>query len=93
MGLPTVKPNGAFYMFPSIKEFNLTSDQFAQKLLNEASIAVVPGTAFTTYGEGHVRISYAYAYDQLEIAMDRLEKWVTHWRNNERHIVPDPPVM
>ncbi len=75
MGLPTVRPNGAFYIFPSIKIANMTADQFAHTLLDEARVAVVPGTAFTSYGEGHIRISYAYAFDQLEIAMDRLEKW------------------
>lgn len=91
MGLPTVKPNGAFYIFPSIKEFNQTAEQLAHTLLDEARVAVVPGTAFTAFGEGHIRISYAYAFDQLEIAMDRLENWITNWRNNERHIVPDPP--
>ncbi|MCG7337377.1 aminotransferase class I/II-fold pyridoxal phosphate-dependent enzyme [Sporosarcina sp. ACRSM] len=76
MGLPTVKPTGAFYMFPSIRIANMTADQFAHTLLDEARVAVVPGTAFTSYGEGHIRISYAYAFDQLEIAMDRLEKWL-----------------
>ncbi|MFC5589131.1 aminotransferase class I/II-fold pyridoxal phosphate-dependent enzyme [Sporosarcina soli] len=76
MGLPTVKPTGAFYMFPSIKIANMTADQFAHTLLDEARVAVVPGTAFTSYGEGHIRISYAYAFDQLEIAMDRMEKWL-----------------
>jgi len=93
MGLPTVKPNGAFYIFPSIKEFNMTSEQFALALLKEADVAVVPGSAFTALGEGYVRLSFAYAYEQLEIAMDRIEQWVTNWRNNERHIVPDPPLM
>jgi aminotransferase len=93
MGLPTVKPNGAFYMFPSIEEFNMSSEQFAHILLDEAGVAVVPGTAFTSYGEWHVRISYAYAFDQLEIAMDRLEQWVTNWRANERHIVPNPKLV
>lgn len=93
MGLPTVKPGGAFYIFPSIKEFNLTSEQFAHTLLDEARIAVVPGTAFTPFGEGHIRISYAYAFDQLEIAMDRLETWITNWRNKERHIVPNPLLL
>ncbi len=92
MGLPTVKPNGAFYMFPSIKEFNMPSEQFAHMLLDEAGIAVVPGTAFTSFGEGHIRISYAYAFDQLEIAMDRLEKWVGDRRKTERHIVPNLPL-
>lgn len=93
MGLPVAKPNGAFYIFPFIGEFNMTSEQFAQTVLREADIAVVPGTAFTKIGEGYIRISFATAYDQLEIAMDRLEKWVTDWRANERHIVPDPPKM
>lgn len=77
MGLPSVKPTGAFYIFPSIKIANMTADQFAHALLDEARVAVVPGTAFTSYGEGYIRISYAYAFDQLEIAMDRLEKWLT----------------
>lgn len=77
MGLDTIKPTGAFYIFPSIKMFNLSSEQFAHKLLAEAGVAVVPGTAFTPYGEGHIRISYAYALNQLKIAMDRLEKWLT----------------
>ena len=76
MGLETVKPNGAFYIFPSIKQFNMPSEEFALKLLNEARVAVVPGTAFTPLGEGYIRISYAYAYDQLEIAMDRMEEWI-----------------
>ncbi|WP_210470045.1 aminotransferase class I/II-fold pyridoxal phosphate-dependent enzyme [Sporosarcina sp. 6E9] len=93
MGLETVKPNGAFYIFPSIKEFNMSSEQFALTLLKEADIAVVPGSAFTPLGEGYIRISYAYAYDQLEIAMNRLENWITNWRKNERHIVPDPPLI
>ena len=93
MGLPTVKPNGAFYIFPNIGEFNMTSEHFAHTLLAEANIAVVPGTAFTKHGEWHIRISYAYAYEQLEIAMDRLEKWVNNWRQNERHIVPNPDLF
>ena len=73
MGLPVAKPTGAFYIFPSIKEFNMTSEQFAHTLLKEADVAFVPGSAFTLLGEGFIRISYAVAYDQLEIAMDRLE--------------------
>lgn len=93
MGLNTVKPNGAFYIFPSIKEFNMTSEQFAHILLEEADVAVVPGSAFTPLGEGYIRLSFAYAYDQLEVAMDRIEQWIINWRNNERHIVPDPPLI
>lgn len=76
MGLDTVKPNGAFYIFPSIKTFNMTAEQFALTLLKEADVAVVPGSAFTLLGEGYIRISFAYAIDQLERAMDRLENWV-----------------
>jgi len=83
MGFDTVKPNGAFYIFPSMKHLNMTADEFAHRLLPEAGVAVVPGTAFTHLGEGYVRISYAYAYDQLVIAMDRLEKWVNDWKANE----------
>ncbi|WP_172371502.1 aminotransferase class I/II-fold pyridoxal phosphate-dependent enzyme [Sporosarcina jiandibaonis] len=93
MGLETVKPTGAFYIFPSIKEFNMSSEQFALTVLKEADIAVVPGSAFTPLGEGYIRISYAYAYDQLEIAMNRLENWVVNWRRNQRHMVPDPPLV
>lgn len=93
MGLPVVKPTGAFYIFPSIKEFNMTSEQFALTLLAEADIAVVPGSAFTPLGEGHIRISFAAAYEQLEIAMDRLEKWIDNWRANERYIQPDRPLI
>ena len=93
MGLPVAVPTGAFYIFPTIKEFNMTSEQFAHTLLKEADVAVVPGSAFTLLGEGFIRISFAAAYDQLEIAMDRLEEWITNWRANERHIVPDSPII
>ncbi|AOV09275.1 N-acetyl-L,L-diaminopimelate aminotransferase [Sporosarcina ureilytica] len=93
MGLPTIKPNGAFYIFPSIKEFNMTSEQFTLKVLEEADVGVVPGSAFTPIGEGYIRISFANSIEQLELAMDRLEKWITNWRENERHMVPDPPLI
>lgn len=73
MGLDVVKPNGAFYIFPSIKEFNMTSFEFATRLLKEGSLACVPGTAFTKYGEGFLRISYAYAMPVLVEGMNRLE--------------------
>lgn len=73
MGLDVVKPNGAFYIFPSIKEFNMTSFEFATRLLKEGSLACVPGTAFTQYGEGYLRISYAYAMPVLVEGMNRLE--------------------
>ncbi len=73
MGLDVVKPNGAFYIFPSIKKYGLDSFSFATKLLNEAGVAAVPGSAFSTYGEGYLRISYAYEMPVLEKGMDRLE--------------------
>jgi aminotransferase len=76
MGIEIVKPEGAFYLFPSIERFGLTSEQFAMRLLEEERVAVVPGDAFTPYGEGYVRISYAYAQDVLERALDRVERFV-----------------
>lgn len=76
MGLETEKPSGAFYVFPSIKRFGLGSEEFAYRLLEQEKVAVVPGDAFTSYGEGYIRISYAYAEDVLERALDRLETFV-----------------
>ncbi|ASJ12324.1 pyridoxal phosphate-dependent aminotransferase [Thermococcus thioreducens] len=74
MGLPTVKPRGAFYIFPRVKDTGLTSKEFSEMMLLEAKVAVVPGSAFGSAGEGYIRISYATAYEQLEEAMDRMEK-------------------
>ncbi|ANS76656.1 aromatic amino acid aminotransferase [Paenibacillus yonginensis] len=76
MGLPLVKPEGAFYLFVSIERFGLKSMDFALRLLDEAGVAVVPGSAFSEYGEGYIRISYAYAQEALERALDRLEGFV-----------------
>jgi aminotransferase len=76
LGLEMVKPNGAFYIFPSIKKYGMDSHSFATKLLKEGGVAAVPGSAFTKYGEGYLRISYAYAMPVLEEAMDRLEKFL-----------------
>ena len=81
MGLSCFEPFGAFYMFPCIKEFGMTSDEFATKLLNSQKLAVVPGTAFGDCGEGFLRISYAYSLENLKKAMDRLEAFVTELRN------------
>ena len=75
MGMPAFEPLGAFYIFPSIKRFNMTSDEFATKLLKEQKLAVVPGTAFGDSGEGFIRISYAYSIDELREALDRIEKF------------------
>ncbi len=74
MGLPTVKPRGAFYILPRIRDTGLTDHQFSELMLKEARVAVVPGSAFGKAGEGYIRISYATAYEKLEEAMDRMEK-------------------
>ena len=76
MGLKCFEPFGAFYVFPCIKEFGLTSDEFAMRLLEEEHVAVVPGTAFGDCGEGFLRISYAYSIDDLKIALKRLERFI-----------------
>jgi aminotransferase len=76
MGFEVVKPDGAFYLFPSIKKFNQSSFDFALSLVKNAGVALVPGSAFSEYGEGYVRLSYAYAMEQLIEAMDRIENYV-----------------
>ncbi|WP_404449601.1 aminotransferase A [Sutcliffiella horikoshii] len=78
MGLEVVQPNGAFYLFPSIWKYNLKSFDFALKLVEEAGVAVVPGSAFSELGEGYVRLSYAYDMQTLEKAMDRLERFLNN---------------
>ena len=80
MNLPCFEPKGAFYMFPSIKEFGISSDEFATRLLREEELAVVPGTAFGDCGEGFLRISYAYSIEQLREAMERLDRFITRLR-------------
>lgn len=80
MGLPCFEPYGAFYMFPCIKEFGLTSDEFATRFLREEKVAVVPGTAFGECGEGYLRISYAYSLENLKIAIGRLADFVEKLR-------------
>lgn len=82
MNLTCFEPFGAFYCFPSIKEFNMTSDEFATKLLKSKKVAVVPGTAFGDCGEGFLRISYAYSLSNLKKALDRIEEFVTELRDN-----------
>ena len=76
MGLQCFEPFGAFYVFPSIKQFGMTSDEFAQNLLQEEKIAVVPGTAFGASGEGFVRISYAYSIEDLKGALERIDRFI-----------------
>ncbi|MCR4788902.1 MAG: aminotransferase class I/II-fold pyridoxal phosphate-dependent enzyme [Lachnospiraceae bacterium] len=80
MGLDCFEPFGAFYVFPCIKEFGMTSDDFAMKLLQEKKIAVVPGNAFGDSGEGFIRISYAYSIEKLKFAMEKLSEFVTGLR-------------
>ena len=77
MGLDCFEPYGAFYAFPSIQKFGMTSEEFATRLLEEQKVAVVPGTAFGDCGEGFLRISYAYSLDDLKVALDRMEKFVS----------------
>ena len=84
MGLKCFEPFGAFYIFPSIKEFGMTSDEFATELLNSKKVAVVPGTAFGKSGEGFVRISYAYSIDDLKTALGRIEEFVNELRKKEK---------
>lgn len=80
MGLECFEPFGAFYVFPCIKSLNMSSDEFATKLLMEEKVAVVPGTAFGACGEGYLRISYAHSIDNLKIAMERIESFVSKHR-------------
>ncbi len=83
MGLECFEPFGAFYAFPCIKEFGMTSDEFANQLLKSKKVAVVPGTAFGASGEGFVRISYAYSIDNLRSALDRIEQFITELREKK----------
>ncbi len=83
MNLPCFEPFGAFYVFPCIQEFGISSDEFAFRLLEEENIAVVPGTAFGDCGEGFLRISYAYSLKKLKLAMERIDHFITKLRNEK----------
>ena len=76
MGIPCFEPFGAFYVFPNITKFGMTSDEFAMELLKKEKVAVVPGTAFGDCGEGFLRISYAYSIENLKIAMEKIERFI-----------------
>ncbi len=80
MGLSCFEPFGAFYAFPCIKEFGMSSDEFATRMLQEEKVVVVPGTAFGECGEGFLRISYAYSLEKLEEALNRMEGFITKLR-------------
>ena len=82
MGMDCFEPYGAFYVFPSVKRFGMNSDEFATKLLQEEKVAVVPGNAFGDCGEGYLRISYAYSIDDLKIALEKIENFVTRCKGN-----------
>lgn len=82
MGLECFEPFGAFYIFPSIKSLGMTSDEFAETLLKEEKVAVVPGTAFGDSGEGFLRISYAYSLEELKEATDRIARFVARHRGD-----------
>lgn len=83
MGLQCFEPYGAFYIFPSIKEFGMTSEEFATRFLEEEKVAVVPGTAFGDCGEGFLRISYAYSLENLKEAVGRLERFINRLREEK----------
>ncbi len=76
IGLPTFEPHGAFYAFPDITVSGMDEETFAKKLLEEERVAVVPGTAFGPGGEGYVRCSYATAYEKIEEALRRIERFM-----------------
>ena len=83
LGLDCFEPFGAFYVFPCIKEFGMTSEEFATKLLEEEKVAVVPGTAFGECGEGFLRISYAYSLEDLKKAMEHIASFIGRLRANK----------
>ena len=76
LDLPVFEPKGAFYIFPNISKYQMTSEEFATDLLNKEHVVVVPGTAFGESGEGFIRISYAYSLDALKEAIRRIEKYL-----------------
>ena len=83
LGLPCFLPEGAFYMFPDIREFSMTSEDFALDLLKEEKVAVVPGSAFGDCGEGFIRISYAYSIEELKEALLRIERYLNRKRSQK----------
>ena len=84
MGLECFEPYGAFYVFPCIKEFGMTSEEFATRFLEEEKVAVVPGTAFGDSGEGFLRISYAYSLENLKLAIGKLDQFISRLREQKK---------
>ena len=89
IGLECFEPYGAFYVFPCIKEFGMTSEEFATRFLREEKVAAVPGTAFGQSGEGFLRISYAYSMENLKEAINRLENFVKKLRKQKNTALPN----
>ncbi|MBQ9900452.1 MAG: aminotransferase class I/II-fold pyridoxal phosphate-dependent enzyme [Acholeplasmatales bacterium] len=83
MGLPCFEPKGAFYLFPDIRQFGMSSDEFCLKLLNEKKVVVVPGNAFGDSGNGFIRISYAYSIENLKVALNRISEFLDELRKNK----------
>lgn len=79
MGLKVVEPEGAFYVFPSIKETGLTSMEFCRRLLQEQKVAVIPGDAFGSCGEGYIRCSYAYSKDVIKKCLEKIAAFVAQF--------------
>lgn len=84
IGLPCFAPEGAFYVFPSIKATGMTSEEFATALLMDEKVAVVPGTAFGDCGEGYLRISYAYSIEKIKEALERIERFMKKLENERK---------
>lgn len=82
IGLPTHMPKGAFYIFPCIKKTGLTSVEFCEKLLEEANVACVPGSAFGEAGEGFIRVSYAYSIEEIKVALEKIGKFMEQFNEN-----------
>src|SRR5690625_941784 len=76
LDIDVILPKGTFYIFPSIKKFNLSSEEFTLRLLEEGGVAVIPGSSFTKFGEGYIRISYSYALAEIERGMERFKRFV-----------------
>jgi aspartate/methionine/tyrosine aminotransferase len=81
-GVRCALPGGAFYAFPNIGSFNMSSEQFSEFLLKEAQVITVPGSMFGRLGEGYIRLSYTTAYSKLEEALDRIEKALKKLKHN-----------
>ena len=83
LGIPCFEPRGAFYIFPDITKFGMSSEEFATELLREEKVAVVPGSDFGECGEGFIRISYAYSIEELKAALARIEAFLKKIRQNK----------